>query len=411
LLVLNEAASDLAYLGQLSKKMMTAVGVPGATPISSYNYHHHLNGAMASNSNFVATAAAAAAAAAAHTNGSNASTGTTASSLCSTPVNIFGQNGLNAAAAQAIQLMQTGGIPYYPTAQLTSMTAPYGTTMATTASLTGGNSAFEGFPIVLLPQNGSSNLPLATFQKQLMAQQQIAAQPKIDTSKHFHLFVGDLSSEVDNTMLKNAFSKFGEISEVKVIRDSQSLKSRGYGFVTYPNKEHAELAIEKMNGQMVGRRAVRTNWAVRRTPEDEKKALSYEQIFNATPIDNTTVYIGNLNSNTTEENVRKSFSRFGEIKEIRMFAPQNYGFVTFETKDGATKAILEMSFEELDGQMLRCSWGRPAEPNNNTQLNQSSLLALSQLAGLTATQTPQIPVFGNPLYSTVYGPNLMPSWQ
>jgi RNA recognition motif-containing protein len=166
-----------------------------------------------------------------------------------------------------------------------------------------------------------------------------------------------------------------------------------------------------MNGQMVGRRAVRTNWAVRRTPEDEKKALSYEQIFNATPIDNTTVYIGNLNSNTTEENVRKSFSRFGEIKEIRMFAPQNYGFVTFETKDGATKAILEMSFEELDGQMLRCSWGRPAEPNNNTQLNQSSLLALSQLAGLTATQTPQIPVFGNPLYSTVYGSNLMPSWQ
>uniref|UniRef100_A0A914PZP1 Uncharacterized protein n=1 Tax=Panagrolaimus davidi TaxID=227884 RepID=A0A914PZP1_9BILA len=70
-----------------------------------------------------------------------------------------------------------------------------------------------------------------------------------------------------------------------------------------------------------------------------------------------------------------------------------------------------MRFEKLDGQMLRCSWGRPAEPSNNTQLHQSSMLALSQLAGLTSTQTPQIPVFGNPLYSTVYGPNLMPSWQ
>lgn len=54
-----------------------------------------------------------------------------------------------------------------------------------------------------------------------------------------------------------------------------------------------------MNGQMVGRRAVRTNWATRRTPEDEKKALSYDQIYNATPVDNTTVYIGNLSSNTT----------------------------------------------------------------------------------------------------------------
>jgi RNA recognition motif-containing protein len=403
LLVLNEA-SDLSYLGQLSKKMMTAVGVPGTAP----THHHHLAGVMASNSNFVA--AAAAAAVAAHANGSNASTGTTTSSLCSTPVNIFGQNGLNAAAAQALNFMQSGGYPYYPT-QLSSMTAPYGTPMATTASLSGINNTFEGYPIVLLPQNGTPNLPLAaSIQKQLITQQQIAAQPKIDTSKHFHVFVGDLSSEVDNTMLKNAFNKFGEISEAKVIRDSQSLKSRGYGFVSYPNKEHAEVAIEKMNGQMIGRRAVRTNWAVRRTAEDEKKALSYEQIYNATPVDNTTVYIGNLNSNTTEENVRKAFSKYGEIKEIRMFAPQNYGFVTFETKEGATNAILEMSFEELDGQMLRCSWGRPAEPNN-TQLNQPSLLALSQLASLTAAPNPQISVFGNPLYSTLYGPNLMPSWQ
>lgn len=53
-----------------------------------------------------------------------------------------------------------------------------------------------------------------------------------------------------------------------------------------------------------------------------------------------------------------------------MFAQQNYGFVTYETKDSATKAILEMSFEELDGQMLRCSWGRPAEPNVSSSLKQ-----------------------------------------
>ena len=176
---------------------------------------------------------------------------------------------------------------------------------------------------------------------------------------------------------------------------------------------------------MVGRRAVRTNWATRRTPEDEKKALSYDQIYNATPADNTTVYLGNLNSNTTEETVRETFCKFGVIKEIRMFAQQNYGFVTYETKEAATKAILEMSFEDLDGQMLRCSWGRPAEPNvsmifldinkiffqNNNQLSQSSLMALSQLAGLSATTTltPQAPAW-NPLYPAFYGQNLMPAW-
>ena len=83
-----------------------------------------------------------------------------------------------------------------------------------------------------------------------------------------------------------------------------------------------------------------------------------------------------LQLNFSEESVRKSFSKFGEIKEIRLFAPQNYGFVTYETKDGATKAILEMSFEELDGQMLRCSWGRPAEPNVCLCIAKQSFLML-----------------------------------
>ena len=190
--------------------MMTAVGVPGTAPLTS-----HYNVAMASNPGFIGH------------NGSNASTGTTTSSLCSTPVNLFGQNGLNAAAAQALSFMQAGGIQYYPT-QLSSMTSPYGTTMTTTPSLGGSTNAFEGFPIVLLPQNGSATLPLTAVQKQLLAQQQIAAAPKIDTSsmfasppiinfrtyfsEHHHVFVGDLSSEIDSTMLKNAFSKFGEIS-------------------------------------------------------------------------------------------------------------------------------------------------------------------------------------------------------
>uniref|UniRef100_A0A1I7WRJ3 RRM domain-containing protein n=1 Tax=Heterorhabditis bacteriophora TaxID=37862 RepID=A0A1I7WRJ3_HETBA len=36
-------------------------------------------------------------------------------------------------------------------------------------------------------------------------------QPKVDTSKHFHVFVGDLSPEVDNKSLKDAFAPFGEV--------------------------------------------------------------------------------------------------------------------------------------------------------------------------------------------------------
>jgi hypothetical protein len=49
-----------------------------------------------------------------------------------------------------------------------------------------------------------------------------------------------------------------------------------------------------MNGQIIGKRAIRTNWAVRRPNDEEKKAHTYEQIYNAATSDNTTVYLGNI---------------------------------------------------------------------------------------------------------------------
>lgn len=54
-----------------------------------------------------------------------------------------------------------------------------------------------------------------------------------------------------------------------------------------------------MNGKMVGRRVVRTNWATRRNQDEEKKQLTYDEIYNASGADNTTVYIGNIGNAMT----------------------------------------------------------------------------------------------------------------
>ena len=72
---------------------------------------------------------------------------------------------------------------------------------------------------------------------------------------------------VDNKTLQDAFAPFGSISDVKVIRDPATQKSKGYGFVSYPRREEAERAIEQMNGQWLGRRTIRTNWATRKPTE------------------------------------------------------------------------------------------------------------------------------------------------
>uniref|UniRef100_A0A8R1DR20 RRM domain-containing protein n=2 Tax=Caenorhabditis japonica TaxID=281687 RepID=A0A8R1DR20_CAEJA len=216
---------------------------------------------------------------------------------------------------------------------------------------------------------------------------------RIDTSKHFHVFVGDLSKDVSNDLLKSSFLKFGEVSEAKVIRDSQTQKSKGYGFVTFPNKQHAESAIAGMNGKWIGKRAVRTNWAARKNSEENRDKLTFEQVFNSTKADNTSVYVGNISQQTTDTDLRESFASYGDIAEVRVFKTQKYAFVRFEKKECATKAIMEMNGKELAGNIVRCSWGKTqAVPNqalNPLPIDLSSLLMPSMMST-------SIPIIQNP---------------
>lgn len=54
-----------------------------------------------------------------------------------------------------------------------------------------------------------------------------------DTQHHFHVFVGDLSPEVNDEVLGKAFTQFPSVSEARVMWDMNSGKSRGYGFLSF----------------------------------------------------------------------------------------------------------------------------------------------------------------------------------
>ncbi|GFS72546.1 nucleolysin TIAR [Nephila pilipes] len=198
--------------------------------------------------------------------------------------------------------------------------------------------------------------------------------PKQDTSKHHHIFVGDLSPEIETVQLREAFAPFGEISDCRVVRDPQTLKSKGYGFVSFVKKVEAENAISAMNGQWLGSRAIRTNWATRKPPanrsqnESSAKPLSFDEIYNQSSQTNCTVYCGGIAQGLTEELMQKTFNAFGLIQEIRVFKDKGYAFIRFSTKESATHAIVATHNTEINGQTVKCSWGKEAgDPNNQQQ--------------------------------------------
>lgn len=75
------------------------------------------------------------------------------------------------------------------------------------------------------------------------------------------LFVGGLAWATTDQALQNAFQQYGEIVEAKVITDRETGRSRGFGFVTFVDKEAATAAVAEMDGAELDGRAIRVNEA------------------------------------------------------------------------------------------------------------------------------------------------------
>lgn len=78
------------------------------------------------------------------------------------------------------------------------------------------------------------------------------------------LFVGGLSFDTTDDGLRDAFARFGEIREAKVITDRDTGRSRGFGFVTYSAGDAAQMAISEMNGTSLDGRTLNVNEAQER---------------------------------------------------------------------------------------------------------------------------------------------------
>lgn len=76
-----------------------------------------------------------------------------------------------------------------------------------------------------------------------------------------NIYVGNLSYEVTEEDLKEAFQVFGEVDTVKVIKDNYTGRSKGFGFVEMPAKSEAQSAIEGLNGKDLKGRNLNVNEA------------------------------------------------------------------------------------------------------------------------------------------------------
>jgi len=209
---------------------------------------------------------------------------------------------------------------------------------------------------------------------------------KEDTSSHFHIFVGDLSNEVNDEVLLQAFSTFGPVSEARVMWDMKTGRSRGYGFVAFRDRSDADRALSSMDGEWLGSRAIRCNWANQKGQPSisQQQAMasmgmtpttpfghhhfpthgvqSYDMVVAQTPQWQTTCYVGNLTPYTSQSDLVPLFQNFGYVTETRFQSDRGFAFIKMDTHENAAMAICQLNGYNVNGRPLKCSWGKDRPP-------------------------------------------------
>ncbi len=76
-----------------------------------------------------------------------------------------------------------------------------------------------------------------------------------------NIYIGNLSFETTEDQLRNAFEEFGEVSNVNIIKDRDTGRSRGFAFVEMSDDDAATAAINGLNGTELNERALNVNEA------------------------------------------------------------------------------------------------------------------------------------------------------
>ena len=85
------------------------------------------------------------------------------------------------------------------------------------------------------------------------------------------LYVGNLSYKVTEDDLRGLFKEFETVTEVSLVTDRATGRSRGFGFVEFSSGDDADKAIESFNGKMIQGREIVVNEA---KPRKDRKPRS-----------------------------------------------------------------------------------------------------------------------------------------
>jgi RNA recognition motif-containing protein len=228
-----------------------------------------------------------------------------------------------------------------------------------------------------------------------------------DGSDHT-IFVGDLAADVTDAMLEEIFkASYPSVKGANVVTDRATGRSKGYGFVRFGDATEQARAMTEMNGAQLSTRHMRIG------PAANKKNMSTQQTYSSNAgyqssqgneasndPNNTTIFVGGLDSNIDENYLKQVFTPYGEVNHVKIPVGKRCGFVQFTSRSCAEGAINALNGTLIGSSNVRLSWGRSTkQPQQDaSQGNVNSYYGYQQghdaYYGASNVQDPSMQTYG-----------------
>ncbi|CAB4256801.1 similar to Saccharomyces cerevisiae YOL123W HRP1 Subunit of cleavage factor I, a five-subunit complex required for the cleavage and polyadenylation of pre-mRNA 3' ends [Maudiozyma barnettii] len=232
------------------------------------------------------------------------------------------------------------------------------------------NGTAAPMPWEQLQQTVSQLQPEKQTESEQSSSSELSGPVKADISKdHCKMFIGGLNWETTDEGLKAYFSKYGNVTELRIMRDSATGRSRGFAFLTFEDPKSVDEVVKSqhiLDGKVIDPK--------RSIPREEKDKTGK-------------IFVGGIGSDVRPKEFEEFFAQFGNIIDAQLMLDKDtgrsrgFGFITYDTPE-AVDRVCSNKYLEFKGRNIEIKRAEPrhaprgsedsSSANVNNDTNQSS---------------------------------------